>query len=354
LVSRRVFDRPSGPQRNHDAGRTQVMTVRDLGERRLLARIVARLEGVGRPTAREVIGIGDDAAVVAPALNALMVLTTDASVEVHFDRTPLGGGHRLPALAVNLSDWLPWSSWMACFRWRCRALLVGRRRSRWIAELSRRRARGREPTAPRALMDITAVGEMCRTLTRSGGRSGDELYVSGRVGAAADCDVAAGAVAAASIQASDACIARYRRPAPRVRLGEAIAQARAASAAMDLSDGLADAIAQVAGASECGVEIDADAVPIDHAARAWWAAQGIEPLTAAMTGGDDYELLIAVPRSETVATCDIARRTTGVAADRQTTKDVASRVLVRNGQREPLPEGSSTSRAGKQVGQVGV
>ena len=333
------------------------MTVRDLGERRLLARIVARLEGVGRPTAREVIGIGDDAAVVAPARNALMVLTTDASVEgVHFDRTLSTAadiGYR--ALAVNLSDL---AAMGAAPRWALLSLampdallvedvdgLVD-----GIAELAAaegvRVVGGNLTRSPGPLMvDITAVGETRprRTLTRSGGRPGDELYVSGRVGAAAAglAMLRQGPAAAASIQASDACIARYRRPAPRVRLGEAIAQARAASAAMDLSDGLADAIAQVAGASECGVEIDADAVPIDHAARAWWAAQGIDPLTAAMTGGDDYELLIAVPRRSRGRLRHATSRVAQPALQRigRLTKDVASRVLVRNGQREPLPEG---------------
>ena len=82
------------------------MTVGDLGERRLLARIVARLEAVGRPSASEVIGIGDDAAVVAPARNAHVVLTTDASVEgVHFDRALSSPGDiGCRALAVNVSD----------------------------------------------------------------------------------------------------------------------------------------------------------------------------------------------------------------------------------------------------------
>jgi thiamine-monophosphate kinase len=67
---------------------------------------------------------------------------------------------------------------------------------------------------------------------------------------------------------------------------------------MDLSDGLADAVTQVAGASGVGAVIDADAIPIDPAARAWFESRGDDPVRAAASGGDDYELLFTVrPRS---------------------------------------------------------
>jgi thiamine-monophosphate kinase len=68
---------------------------------------------------------------------------------------------------------------------------------------------------------------------------------------------------------------------------------------MDLSDGLSDGLAQVADASGVGMTIDADALPIDPAARAVFAARGEDALVEAMRGGDDYELLIAVrPRTQ--------------------------------------------------------
>ena len=76
----------------------------------------------------------------------------------------------------------------------------------------------------------------------------------------------------------------------------AMGRARAARAAMDLSDGLADALRQVAAASGVGVRIDADALPIDPGAREWWTSRGVDPVSAAVAGGDDYELLFAVPR----------------------------------------------------------
>ncbi len=67
---------------------------------------------------------------------------------------------------------------------------------------------------------------------------------------------------------------------------------------MDLSDGLSDGLEQIAEASGVGMAIDGDALPVDPAARAVFAARGEDALVEAMRGGDDYELLIAVrPRT---------------------------------------------------------
>jgi thiamine-monophosphate kinase len=67
-----------------------------------------------------------------------------------------------------------------------------------------------------------------------------------------------------------------------------------ASACMDLSDGFADAAQQIAAASAVGMEIDATNLPIAAGAREWFTSRGENPVTAALTGGDDYELLVAV------------------------------------------------------------
>jgi thiamine-monophosphate kinase len=110
---------------------------------------------------------------------------------------------------------------------------------------------------------------------------------------------------------------------------------------MDLSDGLADAAHQLAEASGCGVEIDADALPIDPAARTWWEAAGHDPVLRAMSGGDDYELLIAVPRMWGGRLRHVRSRVAEPALTRigVLTKDPAARVLLRNGNRESLPKG---------------
>ena len=94
------------------------------------------------------------------------------------------------------------------------------------------------------------------------------------------------------------CIQRYLRPEPRVRMGLLMSRNRAAGACMDLSDGLADAAHQMADASGVGLAIDAALLPIDPAARAFFEARGRDAVLEALTGGDDYELLLAVrPRA---------------------------------------------------------
>jgi thiamine-monophosphate kinase len=329
------------------------VTVSELGERALLARIQARLSTAGRQRVSLVIGIGDDAAVVAPTRNALTVLTTDAHVEgVHFDRTyssPADIGAR--ALAVNLSDL---AAMGATPTWALLSLMLpDRLRVDEVEEMVGGMADlggqfgcevigGNLTRSPGPLIvDVTVLGEVLprRVLTRSGGRPGDELWVSGTIGAAAaGLEMLRGTPGATG---PGECITRYLRPEPRVRLGRAVAQARAARAAMDLSDGLADAAHQLAAASGCGVEIDAGALPIDAAARAWWEAAGQDAIVQALSGGDDYELLFAVPRTWGGR---LRHARTRVAVPPLTrigvlTKDPGARVLLRSGARESLPGG---------------
>ena len=243
------------------------MTVSELGERALLARIQARLSTTGRRNASLVIGIGDDAAVVAPTRNAYTVLTTDAHVEgVHFDRrysAPADIGHR--ALAVNLSDLAAMGAKPV---WALLSLVLPDDLQVVDVEamVGASAALGQQfgceviggnlTRSPGPLVvDVTAVGEVRprRVLPRSGGRPGDELWVSGSIGAAAaGLEMLGGGQGDVTAGAGN-CIARFLRPEPRVRLGLAVAQARAARAAMDLSDGLADAAHQLAEASGCGV-----------------------------------------------------------------------------------------------------
>ena len=101
---------------------------------------------------------------------------------------------------------------------------------------------------------------------------------------------------------SETCVKRYLFPEPRTRVGLLLGRNRAATACVDLSDGLADAVRRIAEASGVGAAIEASAVPVDPDASKWFSGHGSEPLAAAMTGGDDYEVLAAVYRSERAAT----------------------------------------------------
>lgn len=284
-------------------------SVGDVGERALIARILARL---GRPSWL-VVPAGDDAAVMEPEPRVLEVLTTDALVEgVHFDRRfcpPEAIGHK--ALAVNLSDLaamgaapraallslvLPDALLLADLDRMLDGLLplAAQHGASLIGgNITRAGADGRGPL----MLDVTAFGTVGRrcVLTRSGARAGDDVYVTGTIGSAgvglAALQEGLAHEALAADASLDDCRTRYLRPEPRVRAGLLLGRNRAATAAMDLSDGLADAARQVAAASRVGITLDAESLPLDAAARQWHVARGADAVTAAMSAGDDYELL---------------------------------------------------------------
>jgi thiamine-monophosphate kinase len=148
------------------------------------------------------------------------------------------------------------------------------------------------------VIDVTVSGTAKRrkVLTRSGGRPGDELFVSGTVGgAAAGLAWLQTAAATATDPAVADAVARFLRPEPRLRLGLLAGRTRAASAAMDLSDGLADAVRQLAEASGTGARLEAGALPV-HPGVALVTESADAALTTALAGGEDYELLLAVPK----------------------------------------------------------
>src|SRR4029434_4963672 len=85
--------------------------------------------------------------------------------------------------------------------------------------------------------------------------------------------------------------ARYLRPDPRVRAGLLLGRNRAASSCMDLSDGLADGVRQIAHSSSVGMMLDAAAIPIATPAKEWLIQRGQDPVDVALRGGDDFELI---------------------------------------------------------------
>jgi thiamine-monophosphate kinase len=96
----------------------------------------------------------------------------------------------------------------------------------------------------------------------------------------------------------DVCVRRYLYPEPRVRAGLMLGRNRAATSCIDTSDGLSDAIQQIASASGVGAVIQAGLLPIEPSARAWFDAHGSQPAARAAAAGDDYELAFTVgPRS---------------------------------------------------------
>lgn len=255
------------------------------------------------------LGLRDDAAVLTLAGPTDLVITTDAIVSgVHFlpDDPPGSVGHK--ALAVNLSDLaakaaVPWAYLLTlalpgapAAEW-CKAFTAGLaalQEAAGIALIGGDIVRTSGPL----MVSVTAIGRAPEggAVLRAGAKPGDRIYVTGMIGDAylglrllrnPDLASAWGLSAAEG----DSLIERYRRPSPRLAASNAL---QLAHAAMDISDGLAGDLAKLCRASGTGAEIASDRVPLSPAGRKAAAAwEG--GLDALISGGDDYEILAAVP-----------------------------------------------------------
>ena len=238
------------------------------------------------------LGPGSDCAAVSVSRGMQLVATTDAVVEgVHFDLrrfSPEDVGWK--SLAVNLSDLAAAGArprWFLCalgIPRSSRAIQLARRISRGMAVLARKfrcaLIGGNVSRASEWSVTITAMGEARRPLSRSGARPGDALVVAGVLG-----DAAAGLRPYPSPAASRA----QRRPVPLVREGQ-IAACRA-SAAIDVSDGFLQDLGHLCRSSGVGAVVECSSLPLGKAARA--LPDGME---LALGGGEDYALVLAVPR----------------------------------------------------------
>jgi thiamine-monophosphate kinase len=156
------------------------------------------------------------------------------------------------------------------------------------------------------VVDITAIGRSEAPLRRSGARPGHELWVTGRLGGAAAAIrlLRRGMVPPPLLQ--DA----HLRPTPRLAEARWLAGTGEVSALMDLSDGLAGDAGHLAAASRVEVEVDADAVPVG--AEVLEQLDPPEALAAAVSGGEDYELLFTAAPSFSARRDDFLARFPGV------------------------------------------
>jgi thiamine-monophosphate kinase len=272
------------------------------------------------------LGIGDDCAVVRAGRRPLL-LTTDALVEnVHFRwawDTPAGLGQR--AFAVNASDIAamggaprfallsivaPRTARIARLEGIVRGFVAAARESGCAL------VGGNLSAGPHWMISVTLVGEPFGTpLRRSGARAGDHVYVSGVLGAAAF----GREILFRRRRGSPRQTLAFRRPRARLDVGEMLARTRSASAAIDLSDGLASDLGHVCRASRVGALIDPEKLPF---APALLRLAKDERLALALGGGEDYELLFTIPpgrvrgleesaRGRSLAVTNIGRITRG-------------------------------------------
>jgi thiamine-monophosphate kinase len=148
------------------------------------------------------------------------------------------------------------------------------------------------------MISITAFGRVSpgKMVRRKGAKPGDRVVVSGTIGDAALGLglLKGGAAAVLGGDEREMLIGRYRVPQPRVALAQAVRDH--ASAAMDVSDGLAGDLAKLCAASGVSAAIDAQSIPLSGAARSLLVS-GAASIESIVSGGDDYEILCTIPEN---------------------------------------------------------
>jgi thiamine-monophosphate kinase len=240
------------------------------------------------------------------------VVTTDAVVEgVHFLPDDPPDSIARKALRVNLSDLAAKGATPAGF---VLTLALRAADDAWLKPFAHGLSEdavhfgcpllgGDTVSTPGPLMvSITAFGRLPagKMVHRSGAKPGDRVVVTGTIGdAALGLDILKGGAVATALADSAATraalVGRYRVPQPRNALAKTVRDH--ASAAMDVSDGLAGDLAKLCAASGVSAVIDAQSIPLSAAAAAL-IARGIVGIEAIVSGGDDYEILCAIPENQ--------------------------------------------------------
>ena len=265
-------------------------------------------------------GLDDDAAALKPGGDDIVV-TTDAIVEgVHFlpDDPPDTVARK--ALRVNLSDLAAKGATPAGF---VLTLALRGADEAWLKPFAM--ALGEDATqfkcpllggdtvsTPGPLMvSVTAFGRVPpgKMVHRSGAKAGERVMVTGTIGDAALglAVLKGGRIHAATTDtaAREILVGRYRVPQPRVAMAE-IVRAHA-SAAMDVSDGLAGDLTKLCGVSGVSAAIDLASIPLSDAAKDL-VSRGIVGLEALIAGGDDYEILCTIAEERVEAFAQAAKR----------------------------------------------
>jgi len=268
-----------------------------------------------RPARGAVLGIGDDAALIAPTPGSELAISVDMLVSGrHFFAAvdPRALGHK--TLAVNLSDL---AAMGATPRWALLAGALPDADPAWLAAFAqglfaladahRVELIGGDTTQGPLTLCVTIVGEVAagQALRRSGARVGDSIWVSGTLGDAALA--LAHRQGRIGLEAADfaACEPALLWPTPRVALGERLLGV--ASAAIDVSDGLTGDLGHVLEASGVGAQVDLAALPCSESMRRQLAGPARETaLRCLLAGGDDYELCFTAPARQEPALRAIA------------------------------------------------
>jgi len=337
------------------------LKLEDLGEFGLIDRIRRRLAAEQAPDV--LVGPGDDAAaVLGPEGGQALLLTCDAMVEdVHFRRRWMSPGEvGWKVMVRNLSDIAamggePGHAVVTCgfppgtdveF---VDALVDG------LDEAARTygaRIVGGDIVRCAALfvsVALTGHADEDKLLRRSGCQPGDALMVTGELGASA-----AGLLAleAGKQEHFPEAVRAHVHPEPRLAAGRALARAGIATAAIDISDGLASDAARLAEESRVGVSVSLASVPVAESCREVCRALGKDPLGLALHGGEDHELLFTVRADRVQEAMEILRDQAGIAAAQVggiVEKERGLLALKPDGTTVPLGEGWNHFRSRKEA-----
>ncbi len=271
-------------------------------------------------------GIGDDTAILATRQGQRLLVSTDAFIEgIHFDLAyqtlehvgwragvanlsdiaAMGGNPLYLLVSMAVPARIPPQALRALYRGLreacrpCNVELIG----------------GDTSSSPRhVFLSLTIVGSIQanRALTRSRAEVGDFLYVTGTVG---DSHAGLRILQTSSknpkrLSAVETFLTRrHLRPTPRVRTGQLLANRNLGHAAIDLSDGLSSDVRHICEASQVGVEIRGQALPLSSQLRAFARQHNVDPLKLALAGGEDYELLFTAPAKHHQKVLNVSRST---------------------------------------------
>lgn len=279
------------------------MELKEVGEFGLIERLKA---GAIVAPAGVVMGIGDDAAVLKTEPGYLTLASTDMLVEdVHFTlatATPREIGYK--TMAVNVSDiaamgGIPEQALVSLGLRPEQPVEFVDELYAGLRECGRRYGvnivGGDTVSSPRAMViNLAILGRVEGTgcLYRHGARPGDILLVTGDLGgSAAGLDTLLEPRPAPEAAVSWAR-QRHFRPSPRVMEIRAALAAGGLTAADDISDGLVAELYTLAAASQVGLILEAEAIPVAPATRQLAAVYHKNPLEYALYGGEDFELLL--------------------------------------------------------------
>ncbi len=255
-------------------------------------------------------GIGDDCAVIGPYGDKLFLITTDLLVEdVHFTWGKISPEHLgQKAVAVNLSD-IAAMGGKALHLFLSLAIPKSTRLKylhsiyggiKTMCERYGVNILGGDTSASpdRLIINVSVLGEVNEkeVLYRDGARPGDAIYVTGTLGdSAAGLKLMKGDFSAPNSLA-ESLMKKHNLPVPLLETARRIARTRMAGSMIDLSDGLLADLRHICEASDTGAKLRHSNLPISPELKTLSEINKFDPYDLALSGGEDYHLLVTVPR----------------------------------------------------------